>query len=165
MMGFNLWQHRYSHLMAFALVRPLFHPRHEARHPPCCIRPHSFPWSKGRSTSRTAFPLLVLHRHRFPGSKGRSSAPTQVAFHHELWSLVSSLLLLLLLLLLLPSPAAAVSAAAIAMLQPAAVVSGSLVAAVADLHRKHGTGIKGVGRRPPLVADIAYPAVTSGPSC
>ena len=61
--------------------------------------------------------------------------------------------------------AAAVTAAATAMLQPVAVVSGSLVAAVADLQRKHGTGIKGVGGRPPLAADIAYPAVASGPSC
>ena len=42
----------------------------------------------------------------------------------------------------------------------AAVMSGSLVAAVADLQRKHGTGIEGVGGRPPLAADFA-----SGPSC
>ena len=61
--------------------------------------------------------------------------------------------------------AAVVAAAATAMLQLAAVVSGLLVAAVADLQRKHGTGIKGVGGRRPLAACIAYPAVTSGPSC
>ena len=54
----------------------------------------------------------------------------------------------------------AVTAVATAMLQPAAVVSGSLVAVVADLERKHGTGIKGVGGRPPLAADL-----TSGSSC
>ena len=42
----------------------------------------------------------------------------------------------------------------------AAVISGSLVAAVADFQRKHGTGIEGVGGRPPLAADF-----TSGPSC
>ena len=95
------------------------HPQHEARHPPCYIRPYSFPRSKGRSTPRTAFPLLVLRRHRFPGSKGRSSAPTQVTSHYESWSLVLSLLLLLLLL-------------------PPLL-----------LQRKHGTRIKGVGRRPP----------------
>ena len=64
-----------------------------------------------------------------------------------------------------PAAADAVTATATAMLQPAAVVSGSLVAAVADLQRKHGTGIKGVGGRPPLAANIGYPAVTSGPSC
>ena len=61
--------------------------------------------------------------------------------------------------------ATAVTAAATAMLQPAAVVSGWPVAAVADLQRKHGTGIKEVGGRPPLAADIAYPAVTNKPSC
>ena len=85
------------YLMAFTLVRPLFHPQHNARHPTCCIRPHYFTRSKGRAKPRTAFPLLVLRRHHFPGSKSRCSAPTQVASHHELWSLVLSLLLLLLL--------------------------------------------------------------------
>ena len=48
--------------------------------------------------------------------------------------------------------AAAVTAAATAILQPSAVV-------VADLQWKHGTGIKGVGGRPPLTADF-----TRGPS-
>ena len=42
----------------------------------------------------------------------------------------------------------------------AAVMSGSLAVAVVDLQRKHGTGIEGVGGRPPLAADSA-----SGPSC
>ena len=40
------------------------------------------------------------------------------------------------------------------MLQLAAVVSGSLVAAVTGLQRKPGTGIKGVGGRPHLAADF-----------
>ena len=75
------------------------HLKHEARHPPCCIRPHAFPRSKGRSTPRTAFPLLALPRHRFSGSKGCSSTPTQVASHQESCLLVLSLVLLLLLLL------------------------------------------------------------------
>ena len=35
-------------------------PQHEARHPPCCIRRHAFPRSKGRSNPRTAFPILAL---------------------------------------------------------------------------------------------------------
>ena len=48
---------------------------------------------------------------------------------------------------------AAAAAAATAMLQPAAV-------AVVDLQRTHGTGIEGVGGRPPLAADFAI-----GPSC
>ena len=78
-------------------IKTRTHPQHEARHPPCCIRPHSFPRSKESSTSRTTFPLLVLRRHRFPGSKCRSSAPTQIASYHESWPLVLSLLLLLLL--------------------------------------------------------------------
>ena len=82
-------------------IKTRTHPQLEARHAPCCICPHSFPRSKGRSIPRTAFPLLALHRHRFPGSKVRSSAPTQVAFHQESWPLVLLLLLLLLLPLLL----------------------------------------------------------------
>ena len=49
--------------------------------------------------------------------------------------------------------AAVVTAADSAILQPAAVV-------VADLQWKHGTGIKGVGGRPPLATDF-----TRGPSC
>ena len=62
-----------------------------------------------------------------------------------------------------------VVAAAAAAAAAAAVMSGSLVAAVAfrllvaslaDLQRKHGTGIKGVGRHPSFAADF-----TSGPSC
>ena len=48
----------------------------------------------------------------------------------------------------------AVAAVAVtAMLRPAAVI-------VADRQRKHCTGIKEVGGRPPLVADFAR-----GPSC
>ena len=49
----------------------------------------------------------------------------------------------------------------------AGVVTAAAVAvgAVADLQRKHGTGIKGMGGRPTLAADIGYPSVTSGPSC
>ena len=86
-----------------AKEKPRTHPQHEARHPPCCIRPHAFPRSKGRSKPRTAFALLVLHRHSFSGSKGRSSAPTQISSHQKSWSPVLSFLLLLLLLpLLLP---------------------------------------------------------------
>ena len=81
-------------------IKTRTHPQHEARLSPCCIRPHSFPRSKGRSTPRTVYSFLVLRRHSFPGSKGRSSAPTQVASHHESWSLVLSFLLLLLPLLL-----------------------------------------------------------------
>ena len=50
--------------------------------------------------------------------------------------------------------------AAAAAAAAAATMSGLLVAAVADLQKKHGTGIKGVGGRPPLAADF-----TSGPSC
>ena len=53
-----------------------------------------------------------------------------------------------------------VVATAAAAAAAAAVMSGSLVAAVADLQRKHSTGIKGMGGRPPLAADFA-----SGPSC
>ena len=53
-----------------------------------------------------------------------------------------------------------VVATAAAAAAVAAVMSGSLVAAVADLQRKHGTVIEGVGGRPPLDADFA-----SGPSC
>ena len=49
---------------------------------------------------------------------------------------------------------AAAAAAAVA------VVFCLLVAAVADLQRKHGTGIKGVDGHLPLAADF-----TSGPSC
>ena len=66
-------------------TKPRTRPQREARHPPCCIRRHALPRSKGRSKPRTAFPLLTLRRHRFPGSKGRSSAPTQIASHHESW--------------------------------------------------------------------------------
>ena len=51
-------------------IKPRTHPQHEAHHPPCCIRRHAFPRSKGRSTQRTAFPLLALRRHRFLRSKG-----------------------------------------------------------------------------------------------
>ena len=51
------------------------YPQHEARHPPCCIRRHVFPRSKGRSRPRTAFSILAPRWHRFPGSNGRSSAP------------------------------------------------------------------------------------------
>ena len=53
-----------------------------------------------------------------------------------------------------------VGTAAAAAAAAAAVMSGSLVAAVADLQRKHGTGIEGVDGRPPLAADYAR-----GPSC
>ena len=53
-----------------------------------------------------------------------------------------------------------VVAAAAGAAAAAAVMSGSLVAAVADLQRKHGTGIEGVGGRPSLAADFAI-----GPSC
>ena len=58
---------------------------------------------------------------------------------------------------------------------PSVVVAGAVadavtaasvaMGAVADLQRKHGTGIKGIGGRPTLAADIGYPSVTSGPSC
>ena len=53
-----------------------------------------------------------------------------------------------------------VVATAAAAAAAAAVMSGSFVAAVADLQRKHGIGIEGVGGRPSLAADFA-----SGPSC
>ena len=53
-----------------------------------------------------------------------------------------------------------VAATAVTAAAAAAVTSGSLVAAVTDLQRKHGTGIEGVSGRPPLAADFA-----SGPSC
>ena len=53
-----------------------------------------------------------------------------------------------------------VVATAAAAAAAAAVMSGSLVAVVADLQRKHGAGIEGVGGRPPLAAAFA-----SGPSC
>ena len=75
-------------------------PQHESRHPPYRVLRHAFPRSKGRSTPRTAFPLLSSRWHPLPGSKGRSSATTQVVSHHESWLLV--LLLVLSLLLLLP---------------------------------------------------------------
>ena len=59
-----------------------------------------------------------------------------------------------------------VAAAAAAAVADAAVIAAAmLVAAVADLQRKHGTEIKGVGGRPPLAADIGYPSVTSRPNC
>ena len=65
------------------------------QHQPSMLCPPScFPRSKGRSTPRTAFPLLASRWHPFPGSKGRSSATTQVVSHHESW----------LLVLLLPCP-------------------------------------------------------------
>ena len=57
--------------------------------------------------------------------------------------------------------AAAAAAAAAAAVTAVAIT----VAAVADLHRKHGAGLKGVGERPPLTTDIDYLSVTSGPSC
>ena len=60
----------------FQIIINYYIPQHEARQPPCCIRPHGFPRSKGRSIPRTAFPLLASRWHPFPGSKGRSSAPT-----------------------------------------------------------------------------------------
>ena len=49
-----------------------------------------------------------------------------------------------------------VAAAAAAAATAAATVTAAamLVAAVADLQRKDGTGIKGVGGHPPLAADI-----------
>ena len=78
-------------------IKTRTHPQYEARHLPCCICPRAFPRSKGRFTPRTVFSLLALRRRRLPGSKSRSSTLTQVASHHESWSLVLSLLLLLLL--------------------------------------------------------------------
>ena len=61
---------------------------------------------------------------------------------------------------------AGVVVAAAAAATAAAVTAAAIpVAAVADLHRKHGAGLKGLGGRPPLTADVDYLSVTSGPSC
>ena len=61
---------------------------------------------------------------------------------------------------------AGVVVAAAAAATAAAVTAAAIpVAAVADLHRKHGAGLKGLGGRPPLTADVDYLSVPSGPSC
>ena len=61
-------------------IKPITHPQHEARHPPCCIRRRGRKGDPNREP-----PFLCSHSAGivFPGSKGRSSAPTQVASHHE----------------------------------------------------------------------------------
>ena len=61
--------------------------------------------------------------------------------------------------------AGGVVAAVAAAVASAVTAADVAVGAVADLRRKHGTGIKGMGGRPTLAADIGYPSVTSGPSC
>ena len=50
-------------------IKPRIHPQHESRHPPRCIRRHTFPRSKGTSKPRTVFPILALRGIVSPDQK------------------------------------------------------------------------------------------------